>query len=83
MVQIECDQSNTKKYPVCIISCKNRQGVKPINDDRVIALCKCNSPPKTSYELDGKCHWRVGGSKLVDVPQLEDDYIKNWYCTDR
>ena len=65
----------------CIVSCRNKQGIKPINNDKVVAMCRCTYPPKSQVERDGKCHWRVGVEKIVDAPSFSKDYVKNWFCT--
>jgi len=64
----------------CVISCKNGQGIKPINNDKVVVICRCTFPPKSNAERDGKCHWRYGLDKIIDTPAFSRDYIKNWFC---
>lgn len=51
-----------------------------MNNDKVVAVCKCTFPFKSSAERDGKCHWRVGVDKIIDSPNFPKDYVKNWYC---
>ena len=82
--EMKMNCSTTKKgFTVCVTSCKNGQGVKPMNNDKVAAVCKCMHPPHSSLEEDGKCHWRVGMRKIVDRKELGEEYYKNWYCTNR
>jgi len=65
----------------CVISCQNKQGLKPMNNDKVVSICRCTFPPKSHAERDGKCHWRVGIEKIIDSPAFPRDYVKNWFCT--
>jgi len=80
-MQMTCS-TTTAGTRKCIISCNNKQGLMPMNNDKVVAICKCDHPVKSHQEADGVCHWRIGAGmkKIIDIPAFKNDYSGNWYC---
>ncbi|CAG5088664.1 Oidioi.mRNA.OKI2018_I69.PAR.g11921.t1.cds [Oikopleura dioica] len=73
-LQSSCVTTNNGQR-VCNVSCKNKQAIKPRNNDKTIVACKCNVGRRSG------CHWVSPGNVIVDDRERdEQNFIGNWYC---
>ena len=75
-LQTSCVTTNNGKR-VCTISCNNKQAIKPGNDDKTVATCKCNVGRQSG------CHWVSAGNVIIDDENRDKkNFVKNWFCKD-
>nr|AAL56439.1 plasminogen-like protein [Oikopleura dioica] len=75
-LESSCVTTNNGKR-VCTISCKNKQAIKPGNDDKTVVTCKCNVGRQSG------CHWVSAGNVIIDDEKRDEkNFVQNWFCKD-